>query len=99
MREHIWQATGGLIQPPGVDAITEQQIEPGERVVDTLYNLETGGVFWLNGRRYLKESTIRDAARALGFRLYKIPEEEPGTKNAGPRPPKAPLYPEAMEAR
>jgi hypothetical protein len=76
MREHDWNAVGGLIQPPGLDAITEEQITPGDRVVDTLYNMDTGHVFYMNGRRYVTERTVRLLARALGYRLHKIPEDE-----------------------
>jgi len=70
MVEHDFD-TMPFLQHPSVDVVTGRDPQPGERVVDTRFNLALDEWHPRNGRIYLSESTVRDAAEALGYKLVK----------------------------
>ena len=70
MLKHDFHAVG-FYQPPGVDAITGEQLLPDDEVVDTNFNLDLGFPHPADGRKYLKLETIKAAAETLGYRLVK----------------------------
>jgi hypothetical protein len=70
MLKHDFKAVG-FYQPPGVDAITGEQLLSDDEVVDTNFNLDLGFPHPSDGRKYLKLDTVRAAAAALGYKLVK----------------------------